>query len=62
MGVEFTCKSCGAFVFSAASTTPPVHGCCFTCAFLEANFPDPEEREAVRALLERERRDDDAGG
>lgn len=61
-GVEFTCTSCGAFVFSAASVTPPAHGSCFTCVFLETTIPDPEERQRVRAFLERERREDDAGG
>jgi len=51
-GVEFVCAHCRAFVFSAAAR-PPESGLCFRCSFLEETIPDPEERRAVLAYLDR---------
>ena len=54
MGAEFVCETCGAYVFSAAMTAPPDPPVCLRCAFLDATIPDPEERAAVRAFLDRD--------
>ena len=58
MGIEYVCQSCGAYVFNASGHPPPA-GKCFRCAFLEETIPDPEERRAVRALLDRDFGEDD---
>jgi hypothetical protein len=37
---------------------PPAHHLCLKCAFLAAYVPDPQERDAIRRRLDRERSED----
>jgi hypothetical protein len=51
--IEFVCENCGVVIMMLADR-PPEDGMCFTCSFLEANVPDPAEREAIRKRLDHE--------
>jgi hypothetical protein len=58
MGTEYLCRHCRSWVYNSTLASPPPHGLCFRCAFLEENIPDAIERQEVRDYLDRDMSED----